>query len=234
MTKRSYEGDPIDASWKDFEDRPYGDDGETVEVIDNTPHNHRGEVELPEDFNLTEKHFRVFLSLDKAGPTPVRELSDAADVSKKCARNAVEKLTKHDLAVIEDGGAKYGADLVHPTVSPTDNFVFSNGINSDILPSKTHPLRLTPNQRRVLSHAARYPTKTISKVGEAVGINHANVGRIFKEHGDPRRKIQHLSVGYAQSELKLVEERIEHLKERRSELKKKIKSGGGYDPDDGG
>lgn len=233
MVNRSYEGDPIDASWQDFEDRPYGGDGETVDVIDNTPHNHRGEVELPAEFNLSEKYFRVFLSLAEVGPAPVRELSDAAEVTKKCARNAVEKLVKHDLAAIEEGGAKYGADLVHPTVSPTDNFVFSNGINSDILPSKTHPLRLTPNQRRVLSHAARYPTKTISKIGEAVGIHHANVGRMFKEHGDPRREIQHLSIGYAQSELELVKERIEHLKKRRSELKRQIKSGDGYRSEDG-
>jgi DNA-binding MarR family transcriptional regulator len=228
MVNRSYEGDPIDTSWQDFEDRPYGGDGETVDVIDTTPHNQRGEVELPADFYLSEKYFQVFLALAEIGAAPLRDLAEAANITKEGARNAVEKLIERDLAVVEEKAAKYGADVFHPTVSPDEKFVFSNGITSDILPSNTHPIRLTPNQRRVLAHAARYPTKTKTKIGEAVGIDQVSVGRILRKHGDPRREIQHVSVGYTQSELELVEERIEHLKKRRSELKRGIKSGDGY------
>lgn len=228
MVDRSYEGEPIDASWQDFEDRSFGTDGETVEVIDNVPHNRRGEVELPEDFYLSEKYFQVFLALAEIGPAPIRDLAERADISKAGARNAINKLAEHDLIAVEEGEAKHGADLIHLTVSPNDKFVFSNGITSDILPSKTHPIRLTPNQRRVLAHAARYPTKSKTKIGEAVGISQPTVGRILREHGDPRREIHHLSIGHTQSEFELVEERIEHLKERRAELKRQIKSGDGY------
>lgn len=228
MANRNYEGSPIDASWKDFNDRPYGSDGETVDVIDNTPHNQRGEVEIPADFHLTEKYFQVFLTLAKMGPTTYRSLADSIDMTKAGVRNAIKKLTECDLAAVEQNAAKYGADVTDLTVSPDDKYIFSNGISSDILPSETHPLRLTPNQRLVLSHAARYPTKTKMKIGEAVGIHHKNVGLILNKHGDPRREIQELSIGYAQSELELVEERIKYLKKRRSELKQNIKSGDGY------
>ena len=232
MTKRTYEGDPLDHSWQDFEDRPFGGEGETVDVVDNTPHNQRGEVELPADFHLSEKYFEIFLALAEIGPAPVRELAESVDMSRRGGWHAVEKLVEVDLAAIEEDVGKYGADLIHPAVSPDDKFVFSNGVTSDLLPSKTHPIRLTPNQRRVLAHATRYPTKSKTKIGEATGISQVNVGRTLREHGDPRREINHLSVGHAQSELELVEERLEHLKERRTELKRQIKSGEGYQ--DGG
>lgn len=37
MTKRDYDGDPLDLTWQDIKDRPYKSEGETVYATDSEP-----------------------------------------------------------------------------------------------------------------------------------------------------------------------------------------------------
>jgi len=221
MSDRKYTGNPLDMSWQDIKDRPYKGTGETVGVVGGDEKTKDGYVDVPEDFYLVESQFDVFKKIAENEPTTPSKVSDQTGLTKQTIRNVAKKLENHSLVErdLESGE-------IRTVVSLGDRFRFTDRITSDVLVSDTHPFRIPPAARDILAYAAVNPTKTQVAIAEDMARPRSQVNETLNEYGDPRREIEAISVGYAKSELKLVESRIESLKERRSELKQKINSGG--------
>lgn len=229
MNKRTYDGPPIDVTWTDFQDRPYGGTGETVEVIDSrfdAPADDA--VTLPSGFHLGPTGFDIYQSLADDGEATPRELADRLGVAQQTVYNQTDSLSSAGVIEVDEGAGAYGASLLRLTAPYDAQFWFGDGVSSDLLPSKTHPLRIPPMRRRILAYAARNPTRTQTEIADEFETSQGHVSLIFDDHGDPRRNIDtreiqrsKLSLNHTNERLAEVESKIDNLEAERSALLEK-------------
>lgn len=233
MVEHTYSGPAIDLTWQDFEDRPYRGRGETVEVIDSRldtdiPDQDEDAVVIPAEFYLQSTEFCVYETIADLSETTPREVMEQADVSRQTVYNQIHSLAEAGLIETEEHAAAHGATLIRLAVPVDSRFRFEDGVSSDLLPSKTHPLRIPPKRRRILAYTARNPTRTQTEIADEFETSQGYISRTFKEHGDPRRDIDtkeiqraKISLGHTNRRLANVESEIAALEEKREALREK-------------
>jgi len=234
MSDNTYEGDPIDISWQDFKNRPYGGSGETVDVVNNISKSGRSEFAVPDGYTIGEKTARVLKHLEEMdGKMTVKQIAEQIEMTKHGVRDSLQKLSKIGVVYCDPAAGKWGADLWTPVVDVNDLYTFPDGLNSDLLPSNTHPIRLTQTQRKIIGYAVRNPTRTQAHIARQIDVSQPTVHRTLKKYHDPRKEINELEVGHANAKIEIINNRIEHFQDRiselrteRSELKQTVVNGG--------
>lgn len=97
MVKRQYEGEPIDQTWQDYEDRPYGGDGKTIAVTGDLVGEEKIDW-LPSDLDaesLTETQLRI---LKTASIYPMTESAKVIAEKSGASRSTVKRVLRkyHD------------------------------------------------------------------------------------------------------------------------------------------
>lgn len=222
--KREYDGDPLDLSWQNIEDRPFGNDGETVDVIENTANDTRESVSLSASESLTEHEADLVAAIIEHGPVSRKELTNEYGFSRRI-RTKLPDL--NDLGLVEKVDNKDGRSYIWD--SPLDSMSdikFEDGTH-EFISTTIRYYCLSQNKREILSFAAQYPDKTHSEIAENVDVSRSLVGLTFDEYYDPRTTTEPWDIIESKTNLREInrlieatEQRLQKLKRRKSELKR--------------
>jgi len=217
---RSYKGEPIDATWSSIQDRNFTGDGVTVEVVDDNPVKIECKITLPENTELSHIDECVLSVLCDDGPQTIKKLAGDMGVTKAGVRCRIENLASLGLVEIQEGVAKWGAHLIVPKVKSLKDVQLPNHDRS-FFGEDVSELQLTPNQRDIYVTALLNPWKTPSQIANDVGVSQPSVWRFLTDYSDPRNIDPERYESNKRRE-KLIERRLESLREHRKELKKKL------------
>lgn len=181
MVEREYSGGELDYSWKS---PPWAGDGETVDVIDDSPLESSKNFDVSLDFKLTDLQYELFEEAVARKEFSRPGLAEYGDCTVQGASRLVDKLLENNI-IVEVGredslqGTVYYRTVIQQISElqpPEWQFV----------PSNIEMLKIPPAWRDVLIFAHRHPTNSQKEIAIECDVVQSTVKRVFEKCGDPR------------------------------------------------
>lgn len=180
MTDREYQGDPLDMSWQDIQDRPFKGKGKTVSVIDG---NDGSDISVPTlDTPLTHNEVEILEAANDMSPTTAQDIAEKVDASVRTVQRYLKELVKSRVIMV-DGRDKWGANVYHWDAPPVPVIRRHATDESDFIPGTIDPLRLTDVECRVIQRYIQFPNNSHTQIARDCDTTQPTVSRILKKYG---------------------------------------------------